>query len=185
MNYKATKKAYDEILTLVKSHKDVCSFDISEMENKAKNHLYRINLEEKYGIGLSTYEICTPDYTKIDKNRYIAMHGKNYRRTVSCSDDGKQPNEENLYVLTFCTGPYIFGEDYNVDIFDEFFNELKTFNPKYSDTHNNKLYFTLENAKAVHNAYNDIFKKYQRKYLEYLKRNKIAALEKELESLIR
>jgi len=183
MKYNATKKAYKEILSLLNQYKDVCNLDIGDIEHKSLSHLYKIELEEKYGIKVPAYEMCTPDFTRIDGEIYVAMCGETHGRTISWSDDGRQPNDELLYCFSFSTGAYIFGTEYLPELFKEFFNELKKYNPTYVDTVNHKLYFALDNAKDIHNAYPSILKKYQNMYATKSRETKVAKLQQELQSL--
>jgi len=74
-------------------------------------------------------------------SKCVGWWGEKYGRHISWSDDGKQPEDELLLVISFPTGAYIFGDDYPTEFFKEFFQELKTYNPKYTDTTNKTLYF--------------------------------------------
>lgn len=114
----------------------------------------------------------------------IGCFGASYGRTISWSDDGRQPTDgEWLYRISFPTGAYIFGRDYCTDTFGSFFAELKAFNPKYSDTSNHNLYFTSDTAAEVNEALPYLLKKYRSLVHEELKRMRIAELQKELTSL--
>ena len=42
----ATKKAYSQIIKLLNKHKDICVFDIQDLEREAKCHLFRLKLKE-------------------------------------------------------------------------------------------------------------------------------------------
>lgn len=117
----------------------------------------------------------------------VGLYGEETARTISWSDDKKQPDNEWLYVIRFSTGAYVFGDylqgNYPKETFDAFFAELKSFEPKYCDTMNNSLYFTPENAHKVHNALWDIFNKYKALVVEENNRKRVASLEAELEKL--
>ena len=43
------EKAYKEIFKLLNKHKEVCNINISKLEFNSKNHLFGIDLKEKYG----------------------------------------------------------------------------------------------------------------------------------------
>ncbi|MEG7769297.1 hypothetical protein U2086_14745, partial [Listeria monocytogenes] len=87
---------------------------------------------------------------------------------------------EILLYVGFSTGAYIFGGDYPTDLFQRFFNELKTYSPKYQDSSNKYLYYSLDNAGIFFNQFNDIFKKYNDINREEFKQRKIKKMEDEL-----
>lgn len=111
---------------------------------------------------------------------YFYAEGKG---TISWEDDRKKPDNEWLYKVHFPTGAYIFGEHYPKELFNEFFEELKTYNPAFSDSHNNCLYFRPENAKAIFVAMPGILENYHKRVAEDAKRMKIKQLKAELENL--
>jgi ABC-type Zn uptake system ZnuABC Zn-binding protein ZnuA len=90
-----------------------------------------------------------------------------------------------LFVIKFSTGSYIFGDDYHAqqDLFKKFFDELKTYKPNYSDTHNSGLYWTLNNSKEIVKNFKDIFTKYQDINKSELNQRKADRLRKELAKL--
>ena len=180
-----TKQAYQEILDVIGKYKDIIIFDFSELETKSKNHLFSIELKEKYGLEIDPKEVIMPqyDYTNFSNERYIAWFGKKYRRTISWSDNDKQPEEEILFFLSFSTGAYIFGDDYPTELFQQFFQELKSYKPDYSDTTNHNLYWKLENAKHIFNEYKNILNKYYELNKKDSKERKIKKLQAELEKL--
>lgn len=178
-------QAYEEILEILNKYKDICAYSITEMENISKNHLFGLELKEKYGFEIDPKKIHISgrDYYRFDDYRFIGWHGEKYNRTISWLDDGSQPENEFLLSLGFSTGAYIFGEDYPKELFDEFFNELKSYNPKYIDTTNKYLYFSMENAGRIFNEFNDILKKYNDKNREDYKKRRATKLRAELEKL--
>lgn len=156
------------------------------------NHLeIELKMKQVYG-----YKIDRSDF--VNSLRYFRIHdyahvtyfddakkdheeGKGY--SISWSDDGRQPLNEMLLVLSFPTGAYIFDGDYPKPVFKDFFDELKTYNPKYSDSHNSSLYFELENGAKVFNDFWDIFNKHKQKVDDWKKKERIKGLQKELEVL--
>lgn len=83
-----------------------------------------------------------------------------YSPQISWSDDGKQPENEWLYVMSFTTGAYMFGDSYPEETFQAMFEELKEMGAKYCDTVNHSLYFPPEHTKEVVENYKQIYKKY-------------------------
>lgn len=110
-------------------------------------------------------------------------HEKGRGYSISWSDDGRQPLNETLLVLSFPTGAYIFDKDYPKPVFKEFFDELRTYNPKYSDSHNSSLYFELKKGAKVFNDFWDIFNKHKKKVDDWKREEKVKRLQKELEDL--
>jgi hypothetical protein len=166
--------------------------DIDNLRISAENHLMLIDWYEKYGIKLDhEYKPYTFHYFKIGDitfskfNDAQAEKDAGSGRYISWSDDGHQPMNEWLMSISFSTGAYIFGEDYEGQrqLFQDFFNELKTYKPDYSDTANHNLYWKLENAKPIFDEYADILKKYRDKNAAELKQREVTAMRKKLAEL--
>ena len=177
-------KAYKEILEVLNKYRDITIFDYNNLEQKSKYHLFGLELKEKYGLNVEPRDIRSLDWNRFGDYLSIGLFGEKYGRTISWSDDGKQPEDEVLINLSFSTGAYMFGnlgnssnEDYPKQFFQEFWNELKTYNPKYTDTTNKNLYFSIENGAKIFNEFNDILKKYYELNKEDSKRRKIKKLE--------
>ena len=190
------KKAYKEIKEVCEKYADnserYCG-DIRDMLIKASGHLMIIDWEEKYGIKLShEYNPSNALHLNINSHSSIsyyedAVKEKERRsgRYISWSDDDKQPMNEWIFSLSFPTGAYIFGEDYDgqQNLFQEFFNELKTYNPDFTDIHNHSLFWKLENAKNIFDNFNIILHKYQELNGQQLKQRNIDKLKSQLKSL--
>ena len=187
MNYEKTKKAYIEILETINKYKDVVLYDYNALQSRSNNHLFGLELKEKYGLEIKPEDIMSLDWNKFGDYLSIGLFGEKYRRTISWSDDGNQPEDELLLELSFPTGSYIFGnfsnDDYPTKFFQEFFQELKTYNPKYVDTVNKNLYFSMVNAGKIFNEFPKILKKYYELNNEDAKKRKIKKLQEELEKL--
>ena len=177
------KKAYKKILNLMNKHKDLIFFDIDALEFQAKNHLFGVELKEKYGLDINPKDVNRLDWIKFGEYRTIAWFGDKYNRTISWSDDRRQPLDELLLLISFPTGAYIFGNDYPYKLFQTFFDELKSFNPEYIDTNNKSLYFKIENAKDVFNSFNGILGKYWERNKADITKRKIDKMKAELKEL--
>lgn len=179
---KQLEKAYNEILEVLHRYKDISIFnsnEIKEIEKRCNTHLFGVELVEKYGLNINPKSIYSSTYQELTSNIVIIfMDGENTK--ISWSDDGKQPKNETLLEFKFPTGAYIFGDYYPKELFNEFFIELKSYSPKYSDTVNKCLYFSLDNAANIFNSFNSIYTKYNNKVQDYIKKERIAQLEKEL-----
>lgn len=177
-----TEKAYKEILKALNKYKSEIVFDVDSLEIQAKNHLFGVELVEKYGFNIDPKKIYSTDWQKMKENIFIGFFDGE-RRDISWSDDGRQPNNETLLRISYPTGPYIFGDDYPVEFFQKFFMELKTYNPKYIDSANSSLYFSLENAGEIYNDYDSIIKRYYEENNKDLKQRKIKEMKDELAKL--
>lgn len=179
------EQAYDEILEVLNRHKDVCVYDIESMKRAAKNHLFGLELKEKYGFDIDPkkVEIEGRNYFTFDEYRFIGWFGEKYGRTVSWPDDESQPDDEFLLNISFSTGAYIFGKDYPGGVFQQFFNELKSYGPKYIDSHNCSLYFPMENAGKVFSNFKSILDKYWEKNKEDVRKRRAEKLRAELKKL--
>lgn len=182
---KETIAAYAELQSVIDKHGDIFAndYDVRSILGTIK----RLNLEERFGIplsctGASWYNACVAV-----GDAYVGYYGKDFEREISWSDDGRQPKDEWLYLVSFPTGPYIFGsyfdKVYPVKTFQAFFDELKAFGPKYSDTNNKTLYFTEDVAAKVHNAIKPLYLKYKEQVDTEMKEKRKKELEAELAKL--
>lgn len=102
-------------------------------------------------------------------------------RTISWSDDDRQPSGEWLYCIGFSTGAYIFGDHYPTGLFKQFWDDLKSgVNYKYSDTANHRLYITPSGAYEAHLHLRSTLKKYQDMVADDKKRIEIEKLKRKL-----
>jgi hypothetical protein len=139
--------------------------------------LKRLKKEQMFGFDVHADDrYCMRDREGI----YFFGEGKG---SISWEDNRKKPVDEWLYEIHFPTGAYIFGEHYPKELFNAFFDELKTYNPAFLDSHNNCLYFRPANAKVVFDALPTILEKYYKRVNEDAKRMRIEALKAELERL--
>ena len=186
---KKEQQAYKEILDLVEKYTDIIVFDHRDLKNKSDYHLFGLKLKEEYGLDIDPTNIYSLDYNRFGDYRGIGIWDEKLRRTISWLDDPKQAQPENelLLVISFPTGAYIFGNssnnDYPIELFQQFFNELKTYNPKYSDTMNKSLYWSMENASKIFNEFPNILKKYQDINKIDSKKRAIKKLKEDLEKL--
>lgn len=180
---KTTKDAYSEILKILNKYKDLIIYNVQDLEDKAKNHLFGIELVEKYGFNIDPRRIDSLYYFRLGKYFYLNRMGEKYDRTISWSDDDTQPIDEVLLCISFPTGAYIFGNDYPSNLFQSFFLELKSYKPKYVDSRNNSLYYSLDNASAVFNNFDTILEKYNQLNETDVKARKILKMKEELAKL--
>ena len=183
MLYEKTKKAYDEVIDMLNKHREICDYEIDSIRSKANVHLFAIELKEKYGLNIEPDNVYSLEYVNINDYISIGYWGEKYNRTISWEDDGKQPKDELLLSIQFSTGAYIFGDDYPEELFKEFFQELKTYKPKYTDSANKGLYFPIKKAKNIFNEFQEILNNYNEKNKKESSERKIKKLEGELEQL--
>ena len=186
------KETFQKIIDICEENTDT-EGTLGEIRTKAKNRVIRYEWQEKYGIELnSDCRFAEYDYCRLDDYQFIAYfkdgydcHKNHHGRSISWSEGGKQPVDEWIYSVGFSTGAYMFGDDYNgqQQLFQDFFEELRTYKPDYEDLHNHKLYWKIENAKEVMSQFKGILKKYHDRNREELKTRKIAKLEAELNKL--
>ena len=185
MKLEKAKAHYKKIISSIKKNKDICFFDTDMLERQAKGHLFCLELKEVYGLNLQEESLNYSDWIKIRCNLdcHIVTFTDTNGKKISIPDFGEQPKNETLLKISFSTGAYIFGQDYPTGTFNKFFNELNSYNPKYSDSRNRDLYFELSKSKDVFNNLMEIYKKYlplaEKEVLEV----KRAKLQSELDKL--
>lgn len=156
-------QAYQQLLEVALKNKEYID---SNIVADIKEHLDAIQKSIEFGLELSYngphHYVVKGGY---DSWTRVLLISKDANQFIGCSDDGKQPQDEWLYLVGFTAGPYIFGSYLNncypIETFQQFFSELKGFEPKYCDSVNKALYFTADKAKAVHEAFWPLFNKYK------------------------
>lgn len=155
--------------------------------DEVRKSLYAIRLQEDFGIHGVTRGMVRhvePDvYVVINEHMHIASMGEKYCRTIAWSADRRQPKDEIMLVLTFPTGAYIFGDSYPTALFNDMWAEIKTFNFKYVDDVNHNVYFSLDEAAPIANAFRDILQKYYKRFRDEFNVRRAAELRRELEKL--
>lgn len=176
-------KAYQELYAVaLKNEEHIDRFVVSsirdELGQAEKSVEFGVQLNSA-GCGWYNVEGCSYED--------VGLFGESQNRTISWSDDGSQPQDEWLFRVCFNAGAYIFGDYFDnccpTQTFQQFFTELKGFEPKYCDSANKALYFTADKAKAVHEAFWPLFNKYKALVKDEMERQRIAELEKELAKL--
>lgn len=183
MQYKLN--AYKALYEAAMQHKD--QLECGDFE-RIKDNLRKFELSVEFNMkledaGYTWYE----KYLGYDCKANIGLYGKEHSRQISWSDDGRQPEDEWLCVISFPTGAFIlrdyFGGKYPKETFDEMFAELKSFGTKYCDTNNSSLYYTSDVAYKVCEAFPAIFKKYKDMCQKEYEQNRVKELEVELAKL--
>ena len=186
------KNVFQKIIKICEENTDT-EGTLSKIRIKAKNRVIRYEWEEKFGIKLnSNCRFAEYDYIRFDDYQTISYFKDGYvskkdgfGRSISWSEKDKQPVNEWLYEVSFPTGAYIFGDDYKgqKQLFQEFFEELRTYKPDYEDLHNSHLYWKIENAKKIMSKFQTILKKYHDKNKDELKTREIIKLEARLKEI--
>lgn len=179
-----TEKIYSDILKLIEKHKDEVVFDVGQLKRDSERHLFGLRLKDEYGLDVNPKAIHSTDWVKLNDYITVSQYGEKYNRTISWPVDGRQPEDgEYLMNISFPTGAYIFGQHYPVNIFQGFWDELKSYSPKYRDDVNHCIYFSLDTASKVFNEFGNIFKKHRELSAEDYKERRKKELEDELEKL--
>lgn len=174
---------HKELLECLRSFSDILDNNSDlDRRREVQGCIRFLEIAQKFGIVFGK-----PDpygYSNFRVNEYTRVILWSDGCQISWSDNDEQPNDgELLYIISFPTGAYIFGQHYPTELFREFFKELKSYSPKYLDTANKTLYFSTDNAKVIHEAFPEILKKYQQRVAEDAKRIRKEKLMKELEQL--
>lgn len=156
---KNLEKAYKEIFKVIDKYGSDLVFDIPSLKHGADMHVFGNDLVEKYGFRINPRSIKNTVYQELKSNVHLVFIDGEERK-ISWPDDDIQPHNETLIKFGYPTGPYFFDGDYPIEFFQRFFNELKSYGPKYTDSANKCLYFTLDNAGKIFNEYDSIVKKY-------------------------
>lgn len=176
-------KAHKELLKLVKKYE--YAFKESGLRirvHDVESEIEMLEVEKTFGVG-RLEKVATQWYRVGWEDDARIGYYREGERSISWSDDGRQPSNEWLYQISYPTGAYIFGDSYPKETFNKMFEEMKTYNPKYVDTANHVLYFTAENAKTFHDNLKKIESKYRGMVQDELNRKRKKELEDELKAL--
>lgn len=163
-------------------------YEINNFKNKIDKKLKVIEYKEKYDIDLREKDFHSLDWVFIERYYGSIYIGKN----MKVLNSEKQPKENEMLIeFAYPTGAYIFGgsgwygsdSNYDRKTFDEFFEELKTYNYKYIDDMNSCLYFNMENGAKLFNKYQEICEKYQNIWNKRAKEKQKEELEQQLKDL--
>lgn len=186
------KKIFQNIIDICEQNTDT-EGTLSSIRTLAKNRVIRYEWKEKYDIDLpDDCRLGEYDYYRFNDFEIIMYFKDGYKsskegidRYISWPEKGKQPVDEWIYEISFSTGAYIFGDDYDsqLKLFRDFFEELRTYKPDYEDLHNCNLYWKMKNAKKIKKQFRNILNKYKDKNNSELKNRKIEKLKKELKEL--
>ena len=176
---------YKEVIAILDKYADIAKGDsaYSNLVSTATEELQKLELFIQFGIDLSGWRGHRTWYANGEFIR-LGKYGSVYDRTISWSDDGRQPEDEWLYSLCFSCGAYTFHKDYPVATFNAMIDELKSYNPKYMDTANHVLYYADDVAHVVHERFPEIFHRHRESIATELTEIKIAELHKQLQKLM-
>src|SRR5690554_8079169 len=185
MNNTNKIKAFEELQKVRNKYEsELEDNDVFPTSSSIAKEIERLKQEENFGFKLQNWgggHFRVPG--AFDDWSRVLYFSEDYNRSISWSDDGRQPENEWLYVISFPTGPYVFGEEYPEETFRAFFAELKQFEPKYCDTANKTLYFAPDKAKAVYESFWEIYNRYKAMVDSELKKKRKAELLEELKRL--
>lgn len=175
------KNFYDEILE--KCEKQEKTEAIYAIEDICERQLLADKLKD---FNISFDDIKNTTFIRITEwrgEKCIAMFGPSYPNRKILNSNIQPTEDEMLFYICFSTGAYVFGDDYDKELFNRFFEELKTYEPKYIDEVNHYVYYDLKNGVKVFKDYDKIFKKYTEEHEKRYKRNKYEQLKKEIQKL--
>jgi hypothetical protein len=177
--------AYKALHAVAMQHKEqIQSHHMSNIEEEVKR--LQLCVEFSMNLECAGYD-WYQKYLTYDCKADVGLYKESNGRQISWSDDGRQPENEWLCLISFPTGAYIFGNifknEYPKETFNKFFEELKSYGTKYCDTNNHKLYFTSDVAHKVVKDFPEIFKKYKAMCQEEYDRQCVKELEAELSKL--
>ena len=185
-NIKRNIEIVNELIEVQKKHKDILHGTDATQLYVLEGCLHYLKVQELFGIDMgiashNSYYISIEDYKPWD--RAFIFFGSVSGCEIAWPDDGKQPSEEWLYKIGFPTGAYFFHDTYPTELFNEFFEELCRYDPKYKDTNNRALYFCTKKAKYIHKDFQGIVENYMSVVPKIVKAAQVQELEDKLKKL--
>lgn len=175
----ANKEAYEEMLSVLKKYEKLPKVNYAVWE--VKKCLQECQNYEQWRINKRDWDDSYAE--DLPCNAYLQEC-----KYISNQENGRLmlPSPTTYFVLYFSTGPYIFGDDYPVALFTEFYEELKqATNPKYADDLGRALYYTEETACNAYEVVQVLYKKYEAKAKHESKASRIQRLKEELAELLK
>ena len=171
--YIKLKQALEDITTLVNSnHMDTIS-GLNMLVRDAKEALKIANLYDKWRLNVRATQMRNPHEIK-----YGIGIG-----TYSNIPNGPEINPTEMLKISFPTGAFIFGDNYDTELFEDFYKELHDVIPAYEDELNHALYYTIDNGSEAYEHYLQTYQKYKKMAIDRKKQRIIKELEKTLEEL--
>lgn len=177
------REKLEKLLADLEKHKDVIkNIPIMKDWPRLLEDIIAVQkISEEWGIPIPSY-YCNTDWIDLDYHHAIGVYGG--EREIAFPDNGVQPQEgERLYKIRLPEGAYTLGAEYPTQTFKAFFEELKTYQPKYVDSANHSLYFTADKAGAAYKAFPVLLEKYKGLAEAEVKQKKIEKLRTELAKL--
>lgn len=179
-----TKKDYEALACDLEKHKKLITEDRDlECLGLVKNKIFTRELIEDHGWEIPSHITGSPNWFKINNEISAGTFGGDTQRAISWEDDNQDPKGEFLLCVSFCTGAYFFGGDYDNSFFREFFLELESYKPSFKDSRNQSLYFAKKNAGKLLQDYVGVVKKYREMYKLESDKRKAKKLREELKKL--
>ncbi len=130
-------------------------------------------------------------YFGISLNENIKFFYFSENSNISFNCNAQKPVNEWLAVVSFPCGMYTLHDNLDSNIgyqktrkvFNSFFEELESFQPKYRDLWNHCLYFTPSNFIEMYKEYYNILRKYKKEIAEVDKLVRIEHLQNQLNKL--
>ena len=171
--YIKLRQALEDIVTLVNDNHMENIQGLNMLARDAKEALKIANLYEKWRLNVRATQM---------KNPYQIEYGIGIS-TYSNIPNGSEINPTELLKISFPTGAFIFGDDYDTELFEDFYKELHKVTPAYEDELNHTLYYAIDNGSEAYEHYRQIYKKYKKMAVDRRKQRIIKELKKALEEL--
>lgn len=176
-------QAFKDVLAVMKANEKHIKGTFVDIIHQIEVFLPMLQELERFELPYNENMSPFQDYIEMGQYGHFSKHGAAIGRTIAWPDDDRQPEEgEWLFVITFSSGAYIFGQHYPKELFNQLFADLKEFKPKYLDSQNHYLYYSHDTAKAVYTALPDLLRLYHSR-AKSERNDRILQLEAELKKL--
>lgn len=179
MSLRATTEAYEKVFKVIEENLPLIDIDIKALQARVNSHKIRLELTEVYGLNINP-DIKNLSYenSSLLKQDVLLIKTDGLRSRIFREDNNRQSVGEKLIMICLRNSSGLSFGYHN-----KFFKELKSYNPDYISTVHRTLYFKLENAKEVFNAYDNIYEKYLAMDEEDNKNRKITTIQENLKNL--
>ena len=188
-------KACKEIIAVCEKHAELESSNfcdsIKRAMQAAKERLVTEEWSTEYGLCVPVNTDLTGNYARLNDHEAFSLYNdangdkkRGAGKYLGCPD-GEQPDDGWYYVISFPTGAFIFGDDYDCQqqIFNDLFAELRSYDPDCADSINQTLLWKVERASGIRGDFAGIMKKYRERNMADLNGRKAARLRRELAEL--
>lgn len=181
------KKELQEIYDALMKYKDVSGINLNEAVREVSAQIATLDIEEKLGVKIRDKYAMLDGFLVL--NEFMDLLHLDRDVEADPEDDDEQSLAAGWYLrMRLINGPYILHKNYPKNMFDKFFDHLKTeYKADYSDAASKRLCYNIEtnnsNVRRLLRDFDGILQKYRESVVDEIRNKAITEKEEELRIL--